>query len=195
MSDVLSIVNQALVRIGAEPIASFNDQDAQALAVSELYTTVSRRMLASHPWYFALKGALLGRVSLPTGEHKLFNKFEYLYQLPTDNVRVLGLESYDRFRLAGQRLYTNDKTPALVYVADVSPSGWAPYFEDLVVHELAAALAIAVTDTTSRADLYQAYTREHMRMARAINGQQTPVEIYELMQIYLRQSYNPLASA
>lgn len=194
MATDLDIVNQALVRIGAEPVASLNVSTAQALAASTLYDTVVKRMLAETPWTFALKGALLPEIVPPTNSYQPFNRYEYVFQLPSDTIRVLGLESLCRFQMAQDRLYTNDKHPRLVYVADVASSYFPAYFEDLVVHELAASFAISVTDTTSRADLYQSYVRRMKPRAMSIDAQQTPPEVFDLMRVYARISYNPISS-
>lgn len=194
MATDLDIVNQALVRIGAEPVASLNVNTAQALAASTLYDTIVRRMLAETPWTFALSGALLNQIVPPTNSYQPFSRYEFVYQLPADTIRVLGLESLERFQIAQDKLYTNDKAPRLVYVANVEASYFPGYFEDLVVHELAASFAISVTDTTSRADLYQAYVRRMKPRAMAVDAQQTPPEVFDLMRVYSRISYNPISS-
>lgn len=196
MADKLSIVNQALIRIGAEPIASFDDGDAQSLVASTLFDTISGALLSETPWHFALAGFNMAKIVPTPGTYRMMvDRYDYMYQLPADTIRVLGLESRCEFRLAGSQLFTNDSPARLVYVANVPPSAWRDYFTNLVVHELAASFAISITDTASRADTYKAYVREMKPRAMAIDAQQTPPEVFDLMRLYTRQSYNPLAGA
>lgn len=193
MATKLGMINQALIRIGAEPVSSLDAAGAQALVASTLYDTIVQRLLAQTPWTFALAGQRLARIT-GNNNRQIFKRYEYAYTLPADSVRILGLESLARFQLAQNTLYTDDDKPNLVYVANVPPSYFAAYFTDLVVHELAASFAISITDTTSRADLYQAYVRRMKPRAMAIDAQQTPPEVFNLMQVYTRASVNPIQS-
>lgn len=192
MATKLGMINQALVRIGAEPVSSLSAAGAQALVASTLYDTIVQRLLAQTPWTFALAGQRLAEVT--NVSYKVYERYEHVYQLPTDCVRVLGLESLVRFQIAQHQLHTDDDAPHLVYVANVSPSYFAEYFADLVVHELAASFAISITDTTSRAEIYQAYARRMKPRAMAIDAQQTPPEVFNLMQVYARGTHNPMQS-
>lgn len=193
MATKLGMINQALVRIGAEPVSSLSAAGAQALVASTLYDTIVQRLLAQTPWTFALAGQRLAQLT-GGNANKVYLRYEHVYQLPANCVRVLGLESLARFQIAQHQLHTNDDEAHLVFVENVSPSYFAEYFADLVVHELAASFAISITDTTSRADLYAAYVRRMKPRAMAIDAQQTPPEVFNLMQVYTRGSMNPLQS-
>lgn len=194
-SSKLDVVNQALVRIGASKVASLSDAEAEAVVASQLYDTIVSCALTETIWYFALGGALLAEIDTSAEPYVPFERFDRVFQLPTDVIRVLGLESLGRFRLAGDRLYSNEKAPRLVYVKDVSqtPSLWQPYFTNFVVHELAGAFAISITDTAARAEIYIQQAQVLKRRAMGIDAQQTPPEVYELMRVYLRPTYNPLS--
>jgi hypothetical protein len=65
----------------------------------------------------------------------------------------------------------------------------------VVVKTLASELAVAVTDITSRAQWWAEQARQERARAMAIDAQQTPPWVFDLMRVYLRQTVNPLAGA
>lgn len=194
MASDLEVVNEALVRIGVPPLASLLDASAQALTASTIYRNVKREVMSDHPWSFALREKELAKLVL-TDSEKRFSDYTYVYQLPADLLRVLGLRSLDRFQLAGDQLYTEDKGARLVFVEEVSEASWPAYFLELVVFSTAAAFAISLTDSADRAALMYDQERRLRPRARAIDSQQTPPQVFNLMRIYTRRSTNPLTQA
>jgi hypothetical protein len=194
MSSELAVVNEALVRLGVPPLASFSDQSAQALTAENVYSTIRAETLSSHPWWFATREVPLAKLSLTPSQLRLTG-YTYVYQIPAGVVRVLGLRSLDMYALAGDQLYTEDKEARLVAVFDVEESTWPPYFREAVVFATAAAFAVSITDNTTRAALFYDQAERARRTARSVNAQQTPYMILDLMRIYTRRSSNPLAQA
>jgi hypothetical protein len=152
---------------------------------------VRKELLADHPWSFALREARLPQIVLPESELR-FSGYKYTYQLPTDYIRVLGLQERTPYRLAGNQLYTDAKSAYLVYVADVDPPSWPAYFRHVVVLQLAATFALTLTESSNRADLFYREARQARARARSIDSQQTPPFVYDLMRVYTRRSVNPL---
>lgn len=194
MSSSLDVVNEGLVRLGVPPLASLSDQSAQALAADTIYRTTRESALAEHPWSFAHREVTLPKLSISI-EASRNTSFEYVYQIPNDSLRVLGLRSLETFGLAGDQLYTNDNNARLVYIADVSESQWPSYFAKQVSFQFAAAVSIALTENTSRAELMYGLASEQRRTARAVDSMQTPPHVFNLMRVYLRRASNPLAQA
>jgi hypothetical protein len=194
MASALTVVNEALVRIGVPPISSFSEHGAQALATSSLYSQVRETVMTDHPWSFALREAQLPKIMVPDADLRSTG-WTHVYQLPTDHLRVLGLRSLRSFTLSGDQLYTDDDPARLVYIANVDEAGWPAHFRQLVVYEVAAALAVALTDSGQRAETYLREARTYRPRARAIDSQQTPPHVFNLMRVYLRPPSNPLASA
>lgn len=194
MSDELQVVNEALIKLGATPIASLNDAGAQATTARVLFNTTRDRVLSETAWHFALKKVELPEISLAEGEYNEVEGFRYVYQLPDDRIRSLGLASKRPFRLMRDRLWTDDKPAVLVYVFRAEIADWPGYFRDVVVDTLAGNFATAITDSANRAQMWMAKAEQGKVRAMSIDAQQTPPEIFNLMRVYLRQSYNPLAS-
>lgn len=194
MSSNLAVINEGLIRLGVPPLASLADQSAQALSAANIYQTTKEAELAEHPWSFALREVALVKLAL-SDEQKRNSDFDFAYQLPGNVLRVLGLRSFDTYRLAGDQLYTNDRTARLVYVENVLESGWPSYFSRLVSMSFAAAVAITLTDNAQRGQMMYEQADFERRRARTTDSQQTPPYVFNLMRIYLRRTSNPLAQA
>lgn len=190
----LAVINDAIVRVGAQPLASLADQTAQALSAQQIYDGVRQNLLAAHPWTFALRLERISSIVVPPADRR-WTYFEHVYQLPPDCLRVLGLRDGGPYQIAGDQLYTDCPDAELVYIKDVPVSAWAPYFRQLVVLELAAAFAIPLTDSSSRSDIYFREAQQQRRIAMTIDSQQVPPWVFDLMRIYTRPTYNPLATA
>jgi len=195
MASELEVVNEALVKLGDNPIASLQDAGAQATAAQSLLRTTVDRLLAETPWFWALKRVQLPEVSLDAGEFDEFSEFRHVYQLPPDLIRSIGLVSCEPFALIRDRLHTDDNDPVLIYVFRADVSAWKGYFRELVVDTLAGNLAISVTDSFNRANLWLRQADRARARAMALDAQQTPPEVFDLMRVYLRGTTNPLATA
>lgn len=194
MATELEVVNEALIKLGASPIASLSDAGAEATVASALFRTTADRLLSETLWYWALRKAQLVRISLAAGEFNEFaDQFKYVYQMPTDLIRSVGLDSHERFSLLRDRMYTDDDAPVLTYVFQAEVNRWPGYFRELVVDSLAGAFATSVTDQADRAQVWMQRADRARGRAMAIDAQQTPPEVFNLMRIYLRRSNNPLA--
>lgn len=190
----LAVVNEALVRLGVPPVGALSELNAQGISAANLLETTRQELIADHPWSFALREKALSELSLSDADTRLID-YEHIYQLPSDMLRIIGLRSRDAYRLSADQLYTNASDAELVYLLDVGVSYWPPHFRRALVFSLAAAMALPITDSTNRADLYYRRAGEALRRARAVDSQQVPREVFDLMRVYTRRSYNPLSGA
>lgn len=189
----LEVINDGLVRLGVPPLASLADRSAQALAAESIYGTVREALLAEHPWSFALREVELPKLQLLPEEARN-SQYAFAYQLPPGCLRVLGLRSYDTFRLAGDQLYSDDDRARLVFVLNVDEQQWPAYFTQLVSYSFAAAVAISLTEQTTRAQMMETLAFDQKRKARSVDSSQTPPYVFNLMRIYLRRTNNPLGA-
>ena len=194
VADDLSIVNEAFVRLGAPPVGSFADQSAQATGVGALYDRVRDDLISEYPWVFAVREKALAKLVVPVADHRLLD-YGAIFQLPADTLRVLGLTSYGPFRLAGDQLYTDSADAEVVYISRTPASAWPSYFAEALSKELAAALALTITDSSVRQQLAIGEARRAIQRAKALDGQQQPAKVINLMRFYARRSVNPLSGA
>ena len=59
----LALCSRALLKIGAQPIASFDEGTAEAEVAANLYPAARDALLSLHPWSFATAQATLPRLA------------------------------------------------------------------------------------------------------------------------------------
>jgi hypothetical protein len=182
----VALTNEALRLLGEISITSFDEGSDLAESANLLFDSVTRGLLARHPWRFTLAKARLARVDeTPTSEWK------FLFALPPDRLLIREVTTSElpgagpllAYELFGDRLMADHEALWCDYQRARDPSLWPPHFVDLARVALAAAFAVPVTGSTSLAQLYdrQAFgTPEQSRQggqmaeARRLDSQQQP---------------------
>lgn len=165
----ISFCNRALVDLGEDPIAAFDDGSATATVCDERYESVLEHMLGSARWEFAtVQAQLAAYPNAPLVD------WSYAYQLPTqpkylrmvrladslDGLRVptsMVWERSSRVRYTirtheypqGQRnlvLMTDYSSAFVEYIARVEEELFPPTFEECVVVALREKLAMSLTN-------------------------------------------------
>ncbi len=180
MATEVSICSNAMLRLGADPINSFDEADLtgsnieRARLASNLWPTIRRQVLRSHIWNCALKRVLLS----PDATAPAFGA-TYRFQKPSDWLRTVavGQEDSDRveYRSEGNYYLCDESAFYLSYVFDNTNP--ATYDSGLVAGmelAMAAALAYPVTKSTSLAEALNMELRQSMMFARATDGQDDP---------------------
>jgi hypothetical protein len=149
----VEICNLALIELGADTIASLNDDTKEARACNLIYESERKKLLRSHPWNFAIGRQSLALLSTSPS-------FEYLYQfpLPTDCIRALYLyNSREAFVVEGGYLLTNELAPKLIYIKDITdPNTFDSAFVELFSLSLASKICYSITGSGSlKQALYQ----------------------------------------
>jgi len=88
-----SIINKALVLVGAAPVVSINDGTANANVLSNVYEIALQSVLSECKWNFATKRANLSLIaSGSTGyPNFLYMGEKFVYQLPSDVIRIFAV--------------------------------------------------------------------------------------------------------
>lgn len=182
----VSLCAKALVKLGAQPITSFDDPVVEAQVARELYPAVRDALLASFPWSFTIAQATLVRDDTTSPVD-----FAYAYLLPDDMLRSISAGTGGRgrglvFRIRGDRLVADAPDVTLTYQRRVPESEFSVSFVAALVAKLAAEFAIPLTENSARAESLQRLAAEEIRLARLLDSQQaTPrrVEDFTLMQV------------
>jgi hypothetical protein len=175
----LVLCSRALLKIGAQPVASFDEGTAEAEVAANLYSAVRDAMLSSHPWSFAT-----GQMDLPRLAEVPFADYRYAYQMPADFLRVLSAGSGGAGRglfycLHEQRLHTDADQVTLTYVFRPEESEFPPFFAAALATRLAAEFCIPLTESTSRAEMLHRMADGEFRAARLADSQQATVKAIE----------------
>lgn len=176
----ISICSNALLRLGSDPINSFNEGDNTgsnlevARLASNLWPTVRRQVLRGHLWNCAIARVLLS----PDTTAPAFG-WTYRYLRPADwlrNVHV-GRDRTDRddFATEGAYFLSDEASLPLTYVFDNdNPATYDASLVAALEVSMAAALAYPVTKSTSLAQEMAAMAERHLAQARTVDGQDDP---------------------
>jgi hypothetical protein len=182
MATAVSICSNALMRLGSDPINSFDEADVtgsnieRARLASNLWPTVRRQVLRAHPWNVAIKRVLLS----PDAVKPAFG-YANRFQRPADWLRTIavGEREHDRveFRTEGNYFLCDDEGFYLVYVFDNdNPATYDASMVGALELAMAAALAYPVTKSTSLAEALSGELRAALSLARATDAQDDPPE-------------------
>src|SRR5215213_9709020 len=89
----------ALVKIGAQPLDSFEDNTAEAACARRLYPIARDLLLGVHPWSFTLAQArLTPEATAPVAD------FAHAFVLPADHLRTISVGIAGRSRGTAYRV-------------------------------------------------------------------------------------------
>lgn len=168
----IDLCSRALVKLGANPIASFNEATAEAKVCAQLYDPTLESLLAAYPWRFALGKAELACLNTtPTADYR------YAYQLPYDCVRVLsagnGAKSQGlKYKIIGNTLNTNAEQVIISYISRPDEAAFPPFFCNALITRLAAELCLPLTESTTRTDYMYQRAEEEFKSAKLTDSQQ-----------------------
>ncbi len=178
----VAICSNALLRLGAHPINSFDEADPQGSNIlhvrlaANLWRTVRRQVLRSSTWNCAVKRVLLS----PDAETPAFG-FARQFLRPMDWLRTIKVGrdecDRDRYRMEGQRFLSDEASVPLVYIYDNAvPATWDAGLVGAMEIAMAQAMCYAVTGSTSLRDTLAADLRDALSNARNLDAQDEPAE-------------------
>ena len=147
------LANQALSCLGeATSIADFDEDSPNAITIRIHYDRVRQSLLRSHPWNFAT-----GRAAITADATAPAFGWGYRYALPADCLLVrtyngfeADLEEYN-FVIEGSWILSDSDTAKITYVTDEEDTTlFDALFIDVLVHRLAAAVALDITHSAQK---------------------------------------------
>ncbi|MDB5491202.1 MAG: hypothetical protein JWO78_1051, partial [Micavibrio sp.] len=187
LSDI-ALCSRALIRLGAQPITSFNDGTAESEIAGALFGVVRDAMLSAYSWSFAL-----GQASLSQLESPPLADYQYAFQLPSDFLRAMSAGAGGRgrglnYRITRNVLHTNSTEVTLTYIFRPEEEEFPPYFDSILIAKLSAEFCIPVTENTARAETLTRMADLEFQRARQIDAQQdSPVQIEDFSLIKVRE--------
>ncbi len=175
----IDICSNALIRVGASSISSFDEATAEAEVAKNLYNIIKNSLISSYPWNFSLKQARLNKLSfVPQAD------FRYAYLLPNDCLRVVSCGNDAKSRgleyvINGKSLYSNVDNAIISYVADIKEDVMPSFFVELLIGKLASDFCIALTESTSRADFLNKRYEDDFKRAKLLDAQQATPKKFE----------------
>lgn len=192
-SNKTEVINRALIKIGANTVASDADESEQARKCGLVFKTVAQAELRRQAWSFARKRATLA----PLADTTLGGQdFSTGYNLPADCLRLVTLNGNwvfgsiregftggdpvyaieGRVLLTGYAGRTPEGAAYIAYISDVSEtvSLWDAAFVDAFAARLAAEITQSITkNLTLKQSLKQDYV-EALKEAKRTNAIELP---------------------
>ena len=153
---VLSIVNQALIELGRDPLVSLLDNNETARNADALYDICRREVLQDFDWQAATDFATLAQ----TADTPKW-AYTYTYQLPANFLKLTEKESLRiGHQLLGNKIVSNESTLRIQYIYDLDdPSLMDQQLKSAIAARLALGLARRLTLSNqtlgAMAQLYQ----------------------------------------
>lgn len=170
--NAIQLCARALIKLGAAPLAAFDEATVEATVARNLYPALRDALLAAHPWSFATAQAHLARLVAPP-----VAEFEVAHQLPADFLRALsagadGAASGLSYRIVESRLHSDALEVTLTYIFRPPEGSFPPFFDWLLIARLAAEFCLPLTESTSRAEALAQLAEAEFRRAKLIDSQQ-----------------------
>ena len=172
----LELCSRALLRIGAQAIASMDEGTGEAEIASGLYAGTRDALISAHPWSFAT-----GQASLPRLAAEPSADFQYAFQLPPNFLRALsaggpGLGRGLNYRLFEDRLHCDADQVTLTYIFLPHESSFPAFFAAALVARLSAEFCIPLTESSARAQILFSQAETELRAARRADSQQATTQ-------------------
>lgn len=170
MATEIDIINSALSKIRGRTITSLSDNSTEARLCKILYPRIRDAALRKHSWRFAIKRVSLGLLSeTPT------YGYGYVFQLPSDCLRVLETDSYqeDDWAQEGNKILANRSSfNCTIIWRQTDAEQYDAVFCEYLAFELAAQLALPLTNGNAIAQGMEQMAERTLREARSYSAQE-----------------------
>lgn len=142
-ASVVGIINYALDMLGQSPINSIDDDTVAARMAKRVYPFVLDSMLVEHDWKEARERVELAQLATTPAWG-----YAYEYQLPSDFIRLLSIDTVDgAYEISGLKVRTDLSTVKIVYVKRLEdPATMSAGFKDALAARLAAEMSVKYSD-------------------------------------------------
>lgn len=175
MATSVSICSNALLRLGAQTIASLTESNDRARIAANLYETVRDSTLRSHPWNCAVKRVVL----TPDTTVPAFD-FTAQFLLPGDWLKTLqvGQDGFEiDYRTESGKIMASGTSLPLRYIWRNTVEGtWDAMLVEGMELSMAAAMAYGVTKSTAKEEAAERKLLTFMKRCRSTDGQDDPPE-------------------
>jgi len=152
-----SILNNALTRIGANPVTNIDDDTNNARILNRVYELSLRSILSECKWNFATKRANLSLTTDTVDWYYTSESETYVYQRPADAIRIFSTNDEDAtWRLEGEYILSNTASLGIKYVYYLDePNKYPASFIDAFVDKLCSEIAYMIVNSQSLGDKYK----------------------------------------
>jgi hypothetical protein len=175
MATDVQIISDAYVLLGKKPVSSPLTDNPQYSAAKDIYDRLLPAVLSMHTWRFASKSFQLSEST----ETSPFERWSKVFLMPAEQLVSYRTEPIAEFEIYENKLYTNETAIRLDFVFKASEANFPPYFTRLMTFQLAADIAMTVTQTLTIAQYWDQKAARELNNARYLDStiQPNPVVV------------------
>jgi len=175
MPDRLTIINDALIATGNEPLNVEYDGSDEWIAADSAYRRALSYLLSKHRWSFATKTAPLASRLLETPSG--YERYESAFALPGDLLHLSGAfyggVPFTDYEIVDQKFCTWPKSGVTIeYVRAPNEGQWPAGFVELLTMKVEAHLYRSPNEDTANADKRDMRVDAELAELRALSDQQ-----------------------
>ena len=177
MASIVGICNRALSKLGAARITSLTDNSTAAKACNSAYEPVRDAVLRAHLWNCTVERAALA----PLSTTPAFG-FDYEYQIPSDCLKVVEIDTTYPWTVEGRKILTDEGTVLnLRYQKrEEDPNQYDALLQEALAARLAFEMCEEITQSNTKKDSAFRDYEDLMDQAQLRDSQeQSPAELYE----------------
>ena len=189
MGDALSIVNEALLLVGADPIETFGDDTTEQKIATRFYERNKKSVLRSYEWNCAKRRADLTPYVDSLGEPiPPVNGYSHQFNLPKGCIRVLDVFVGDfrpeadyngerAYSIEGKKLLINEASVSISYTMNIPEAELDAHVEEVIILSLAADMCYPLKESNSTTQRLKNEFNEVMFEARTTDSLENPATI------------------
>lgn len=174
MASAIEIISDAFVLLGKQAVSSPLTDNPIFSGVQDIYDRLVPAVLTHHPWRFAIKNFELSQVDEPSP----FERWSNVFLLPAEELLIWRTDPIINYEIFENKLYTNQSEVKLEFLFRASESTFPPYFTRYLTFQLAADVAMTVTQNPTLASFWEKKAEVALINARALDSSimpQTPI--------------------
>ncbi len=174
----VSICSNALLLLGDNPIAGFDEDTDKARLASNLWPSARDQVLRRHPWNCAIKRVVLS----PDTVAPAFD-FTQAFTLPSDWLRTLSVGEIGerpRYKIEGRKILMDERVCKLRYVfRNENPATWDSMLVWAMTQVMRSLFAYPITQSGSLEELIDRVLVQLLREARTVDGQEDEPDAFD----------------
>lgn len=138
----VGIVSNACVLLGEQPCSSLTEDRYSVTVGANLFDNLYENELQTAArWRFAMEKKALSRVNTTP-----LNEYQYVYQIPTSTLLLIGVYPRTNYEVYGKHIYSNNTSCEIEHLFKPELSQIPAYFALLLTYELRVQMINPVTE-------------------------------------------------
>lgn len=161
--DQISIVNSALIALGADTISSINQNTKSAIVMKAIYSLVRDEVQACHPWNFTLSRQTIAPISTEP-----VHTYDFLYDFPNDALTLWEVIPHDiEYLVENRQIVCNESSLDVIFgIQNTDESSWDAMFAEAMSFRLAAKTAYSLAQSLELTQYFDNKYKETLSQAR-----------------------------